>query len=107
MLHMLRTGQEGLVSSWNWQIPLLHNDACEELKALRKKKAAIENEALIEAFMKSGKTLEEVISFLGTEDKSEDNEENSRPRRRGRRKKGQVWVELKEEVDVVGIYRDE
>ena len=68
----------------------IYNEACEELKALRKKKAAIENEALIEAFMKSGKTLEEVISFLGTEDKSEDNEENSRPRRRGRRKKGQI-----------------
>ena len=27
----------------------IYNDACEELKALRKKKAAIENEALIEA----------------------------------------------------------
>ena len=29
--------------------------------------------------MKSGKTLEEVISFLGTEDKSEDNEEIAVP----------------------------
>ncbi len=41
-----------------------YNAACDELKALRDKKAAIENEELIQAFMKSNKTLEEAIAFF-------------------------------------------
>jgi hypothetical protein len=41
-----------------------YNAACEELKNLRSKMAAIENEALVEAFMKSNKTLEEAIDFF-------------------------------------------
>ena len=42
----------------------VYNEACNELKALRKKKAAIENEVLVEAFMKSDKTLEEALEFF-------------------------------------------
>ena len=62
-----------------------YNAACEELKNLRKKMAAIENEALVEAFMKSNKTLEETIAFLYEEMKNED--ENPAPKRRGGRRK--------------------
>ena len=36
-----------------------YNEACDELKELRDKMAAIENEVLVEAFIKSSKTLEE------------------------------------------------
>lgn len=39
------------------------NAACEDLQKLREKKAAIENEALVESFMKRDKTLEEAIFF--------------------------------------------
>ena len=42
----------------------IYNAACENLQNLREKKAAIENEALVEAFMKSDKMLEEAIIFL-------------------------------------------
>ena len=48
---MIRTGE-------------IYNAACENLQNLREKKAAIENEALVEAFMKSDKMLEEAIIFL-------------------------------------------
>jgi hypothetical protein len=50
----------------------VYNEACNELKALRKKKAAIENEVLVEAFMKSDKTLEEALEFFGAEKKERD-----------------------------------
>ena len=62
-----------------------YNAACEELKKLRDKKKAIENEELVEAFMKSNKTLEEAIEFFGIDAKETD--ENSAPKRRGRKKK--------------------
>ena len=63
----------------------IYNLACEELKELRKKKAAIENEILIDAFMKSNKTLEEALAFFRSDMKEESEEE--KPRRRGRRKR--------------------
>ena len=45
--------------------------------------AAIENEALVEAFMKSNKTLNEALEFFGSDAK----EEKSVPKRRGGRGK--------------------
>ena len=65
----------------------IYNAACEELQELRNKMAAIENEALVEAFMKSNKTLDEAIEFFKSDVRSE---ENPKPvkRRGGRRKKG-------------------
>lgn len=66
-----------------------YNAACAELKELRDKMAAIENEALVEAFVKSNKTLEEAIAFFESDMKTED--ENPKPARRrgGRKKKAQ------------------
>ena len=62
-----------------------YNAACEELRGLREKMAAMEGEALISAFMKSNKTLEEAISFLES-DVIDD--ENPKPvKRRGARRK--------------------
>ena len=63
----------------------VYNEACNELKALRKKKAAIENEVLVEAFMKSDKTLEEALAFLGSEEITETIPEPKA--RRGRKRK--------------------
>jgi hypothetical protein len=65
-----------------------YNAACEELKVLREKMSAIENETLIAAFMKSNKTLEEAIAFFES-DMKEDT--TSKPaKRRGRRRKKTV-----------------
>lgn len=64
-----------------------YNAACEELNNLRDKMAAIENEALIKAFMKSNKTLEEAVAFFESDMKKEDNAGTTR-RRGGRRKQG-------------------
>ena len=63
----------------------IYNSACEELKELRNKKAAIESEILVDAFLKSNKTLEEALAFFRSDMKSE--EEDAKPKRRGRRKK--------------------
>lgn len=63
-----------------------YNAACEELQSLRDKKAAIENEALVEAFMKSNKTLEEAITFFESDMKSTTAPRTSK-RKGGRRKK--------------------
>ena len=63
----------------------IYNSACDELKNLRNKKAAIENEVLIEAFMKSNKTLEEAIAFFESDMKKETPAKT--PSRRGRKKK--------------------
>lgn len=63
-----------------------YNAACEELQSLRDKKAAIENEALVEAFTKSNKTLEEAIEFFETDMKKTDAPQAFK-RRGGRRKK--------------------
>ena len=63
----------------------VYNEACNELKALRKKKAAIENEVLVEAFMKSDKTLEEALEFFAAEKKERDEPEP--PKKRGGRRK--------------------
>lgn len=41
-----------------------YNTSCEELKALRNKMSALENEVLVDAFMKSNKTLEEAVAFF-------------------------------------------
>lgn len=63
-----------------------YNAACEELKNLRDKMEALNNEALVEAFMKSNKTLEEAIAFFESDTKAE--EEKPKPAvRRGRRRK--------------------
>ena len=62
-----------------------YNAACEELKNLRNKMAAIENEALVEAFMKSNKTIEEAIEFFESDMKSDDGDE--KPKRRGGRRR--------------------
>ena len=63
-----------------------YNAACEELKNLRNKMTAIESEALVEAFMKSNKTIEEAIAFFESDMKSDDARE-AQKRRGGRRKK--------------------
>ena len=62
----------------------IYNAACEELQELRNKMAAIENEALVEAFMKSNKTFDEAIEFFETDIKEE---LPATKRRGGRRKK--------------------
>ena len=63
-----------------------YNAACEELKSLRDKMEAIDNETLIDAFMKSNKTLEEAIAFFESDAKIE--EEKPKPvARRGRKRK--------------------
>ena len=63
-----------------------YNAACVELKNLRDKMEALNNEALVEAFMKSNKTLEEAIAFFESDTKAE--EEKPKPTaRRGRRRK--------------------
>lgn len=64
----------------------MYNDACEELKSLRDKMAAIENKALVDAFMKSNKTIEESIEFFRSDMKS-DNAKETPKRRGGRRRK--------------------
>ena len=61
----------------------IYNAACEELQKLRNKMAAIENEALVDAFMKSNKTLDEALEFFGSDAKAE----TQAPKRRGGRKK--------------------
>ena len=62
-----------------------YNAACEELKALRNKMAAIENEALVESFMKSNKTIEEAVAFFESDMKSED--DGAKPKCRGGRRR--------------------
>ena len=49
------------------------------------KKAAIENEALVAAFMKSSKSLEEAIAFFESE--MIEKEDVPKPKRRGGRRK--------------------
>ena len=63
----------------------IYNSACDELKELRNKKAAIENEALVEAFMKSNKTLEEAIAFFESDMKKQTSDKPQT--RRGRKRK--------------------
>ena len=64
----------------------IYNAACEELQELRNKMAAIENEALVEAFMKSNKTLDEAIEFF-TSDVKEESHTHITKRRGGRKRK--------------------
>lgn len=64
----------------------IYNAACEELKSLRDKMAALESEELIEAFMKSNKTLEEAIAFFESDVKPDEVPIVTK-RRGGRRKK--------------------
>jgi hypothetical protein len=63
-----------------------YNAACEELKNLRNKMEAINNEELVEAFIKSNKTLEEAIAFFKSDTKVEV-EKPKQERRQSRRKK--------------------
>ena len=64
----------------------IYNAACEELKNLRNKLEAIDNEVLVEAFMKSNKTLEEAVAFFESDMKVE--KELPKPSgRRGRKRK--------------------
>ena len=63
-----------------------YNAACEELTNLRNKMEAIDNEVLVEAFMKSNKTLEEAIEFFESDMKAEE-EETKPASRRGRKRK--------------------
>jgi len=67
----------------------IYNAACEDLKKLRDKKAALEGEALVAAFIKSNKTLEETITFLES-DTVEEVPDQTPAKRRGRRKKNPV-----------------
>lgn len=62
----------------------IYNAACEELHELRTKMTAIDNETLVEAFMKSNKTLDEALEFFGSDMKEEP---KTTKRRGGRRKK--------------------
>ena len=64
-----------------------YNAACEELKNLRDKMTAFESEVLVEAFMKSNKTLEEAIAFFESDKKGTEEISKSARRRGGRRKK--------------------
>ena len=66
-----------------------YNAACAELKELRDKMSAIENEALVEAFIKSNKTLEEAIAFFESDRKTEEEAPKPARRRGGRKKKAQ------------------
>lgn len=63
-----------------------YNKACDELKELRAKEKAIEHEELIEAFVKSGRSYEEVMEFLNAKAKDGDSEQEPKTRKRGRRK---------------------
>lgn len=63
-----------------------YDAACEELKNLRNKMAAIENEIIVEAFMRSNKTIEETLVFFESDMRTDDGKETPK-RRRGRRKK--------------------
>ena len=63
-----------------------YNKACAELKELRAKEKAIEHEELIEAFVKSGRSYEEVMEFLGAKTNDGDSEQEPKTRKRGRRK---------------------
>ena len=66
-----------------------YNAACDKLKELRAKKAAVEHDELIAAFIKSGKTYEEVMAFLGTSaDLMEEGDEQVKRRGRPRKSKG-------------------
>ena len=60
-----------------------YNAACDKLKELRAKKAAVEHDELIAAFIKSGKSYEEVMAFLGKA-VNEISEDGGTARRRGR-----------------------
>ncbi len=63
-----------------------YNAACEEWTNLRNKMEAIDNEVLVEAFMKSNITLEEAIAFFESDMKVV--EEETKPAgRRGRKRK--------------------
>ncbi len=64
-----------------------YNAACDKLKELRAKKAAIEHDELIAAFIKSGKSYEEVMTFLGTSADETSAEDAGRSRRKGRPKR--------------------
>lgn len=64
-----------------------YNVACEELKNLRDKMTALESEALVEAFMKSNKTLEEAIAFFESDMIVTEDTPKPARRRGGRRKK--------------------
>ena len=77
----IKKAEEKVVRTGN-----VYNAACEELKGLRNKMAALENEELIQAFMKSNKTLKEAIGFFESDMRPV---EARRPvkRRGGRRKK--------------------
>ena len=66
----------------------IYNSACEELKELRNKKVAIESEILVDAFLKSNKTLEEALAFFRSDMKTD--KEGAKPKRRGRRRKTDV-----------------
>lgn len=58
-----------------------YNAACEELTKLRNKMEAINNEVLVEAFMKSNKTLEEAIEFFESDMKIAEEETKPAGRR--------------------------
>jgi hypothetical protein len=63
-----------------------YNAACEELKGLRAKKRAIEQDVLIAAFVKSSRTFDEVMAFL-TEGTPSEETENVAKKRRGHPRK--------------------
>lgn len=63
-----------------------YNKACDELKELRAKEKAIEHEELIEAFVKSDRSYEEVMEFLKAKTNDDDSEQKPKTGKRGRRK---------------------
>lgn len=63
-----------------------YNKACDEIKELRAKEKAIEHEEFIEAFIKSGRSYDEVMEFLAAKAIDGDSEQELKTRKRGGRK---------------------
>ena len=66
-----------------------YDAACKELNDLRAKLSAIEHEELIDAFVKSGRSYDEVMEFLraGMADESEEGDFARRTKRKYTRRK--------------------
>ncbi len=67
-----------------------YNAVCEKLKNLRAKRTAVEHDELIAAFVKSGKSYEEVMAFLGADVSAEDQAGTAKRRGRPRKKRGEA-----------------
>jgi len=67
-----------------------YNAVCEKLKNLRAKRAAIEHDELIAAFVKSGKSYEEVMAFLRADASVEEQAGTGKRRGRPRKERGEA-----------------